>query len=79
MGGIQGGYSWQVENAAVGFEADANWLGGTGSQSLAGISGAPGDSLTDSINPIFLVTARARLGWAGVARLSTSRAAMRSA
>jgi outer membrane immunogenic protein len=64
MGGVQGGYNWQFGNAVVGFEADANWLGGTGSQSLAGISGAPGDSLTDSINPTFLVTARPRLGWA---------------
>ena len=52
IGGLQGGYNWQFGAVVAGVEVDTNWLSGKTS------------SINSSVNPEFLLTARARLGWA---------------
>src|SRR6266849_7530124 len=63
IGGIQAGYNWQVNTVVFGFEADANWLGGTASRTLHGIPVInPGDFMTNSASATFLATFRPRVG-----------------
>jgi outer membrane immunogenic protein len=65
IGGVQGGCNVQFSSFVIGFEADADWLGGTQSRTIVVGAGAPvaaGDFVTNSTNATFLATARARLG-----------------
>jgi outer membrane immunogenic protein len=65
IGGMQTGYNWQINSVLLGFEADANWLGGSTSRVLVNtVTGliAMGDFMANSTNATFLSTVRARLG-----------------
>jgi outer membrane immunogenic protein len=66
IGGVQGGYNWQTNNIVLGFEADADWAGGSASRSLTlgpAFAGNPDDVATNKTRETFLGTVRGRLGW----------------
>jgi len=65
IGGIQGGFNWQINSIVLGFEADANWTGGSASRTLpftGAVNIANGDIMTDATKETFLSTVRGRLG-----------------
>jgi outer membrane immunogenic protein len=64
LAGVQVGYNMQVNHLVLGFEGDADWLGGTNSRALvfAGPAPLPGDTLSNSTQGSFLATLRPRLG-----------------
>jgi outer membrane immunogenic protein len=65
IGGVQGGCNAQFSSFVIGFEVDADWLGGRQSRTVTVGAGAPiaaGDFMTNEINATFLATARARAG-----------------
>jgi outer membrane immunogenic protein len=66
IGGIQGGYNWQIGNVLYGLEVDASAVGGTAQRTLSGFGPAiaPGDFMTNSTGATALATVRPRLGWA---------------
>ena len=65
IGGIQGGFNWQLSNIVLGIEADASWQSGSAARSLT-FTGAvnfnPADVMTNSTKATFLATVRPRLG-----------------
>src|SRR5262245_19613721 len=64
IGGLTGGYNWQFNQFLVGFEVDADWMGGTARRTLLNLpTFFPGESMSNSTNAIFMFTARPRLGW----------------
>ena len=66
IGGIQGGYNWQIGNVLYGLEVDVNAVGGTAQRTLSGFPVnviSPGDFMTNSTGATALATVRPRLGW----------------
>ncbi len=63
-GGGQVGFNLQFSPIVVGFEADAQWLGGSATRTIAGFGGglAAGDQFTTAANSAWLTTFRGRLG-----------------
>jgi outer membrane immunogenic protein len=64
IGGIQGGYNWQIGNVLYGLEVDASAVGGTARRTLTGFPVInPADFMTNSTGATALATVRPRLGW----------------
>jgi outer membrane immunogenic protein len=63
-GGGQIGYNLQYNWAVFGFEADAQWLGGSASRSVSGFGNGAGtrNLFTTTMQPNWLATLRGRLG-----------------
>jgi outer membrane immunogenic protein len=66
MGGLQAGYNWQINRFVFGLEADANFLTGSNTRTVAlnDPSIAVGDFYTTSTKASFLATVRPRVGYA---------------